>query len=103
MDRFCINCRHCVPSGPDGVDPMEFARCGHPEARRDDIDFVRGGVTTKQRYASIMRMCVHPCGPEGKLFEAKAPRPRGFPDLPKFDNGSTVKMIAAKVNDGGRL
>lgn len=70
--KLCIECRHFLPA----ADPKDNARWGKCRASIDKPAH-RSPVDGRDNeptyfYAEIARYSSQPCGPEGKLFEAKA-------------------------------
>ena len=73
--KFCVDCKHFVPS-PNVPDDPEFARCAK---RVDPVTAAPTGFCSINRTQSL-----GDCGPDAKLFEPRGirwsapPKPKGF-------------------------
>jgi len=72
MPKFCKDCKwFMLATRHDGDDQVEYARCGNTATHTKRVDYVRGMEITETMHCSSARLSSSPCGPEGKLFEAK--------------------------------
>ena len=70
MTSFCKDCRHAIIEGTD----VGNAKCDAIPKYKQGDDYLVTGIEspTTYFYCSTMRSTGNLCGPEGKLFEAKA-------------------------------
>lgn len=73
--KFCIECKHFIPSGGSNYD--EFGKCSLSkyEIDRNDEQFLVTGIQipliVEYRFCTTMRSYEHMCGKEGKEYVRK--------------------------------
>ena len=63
--KLCKDCNHVRPALDGRID--RFARCALLEPTSSPVN----GEPMQDNYCESMRLSSQPCGPEGKLWEAK--------------------------------
>ena len=66
MTKFCKDCKWLMP---DGDGNLNYARCGHKKARKNDPEYLVWGGKQKHYFCTSER--TRGCGPEGKNWESK--------------------------------
>jgi hypothetical protein len=71
--RFCVNCKHFIPSNPFGND--EFGKCAlYAKIEPDNTYFVTGEskyIEPDYKYCTIVRSYEKYCGKDGKHYSEK--------------------------------
>src|SRR3990167_8853896 len=71
--KFCMNCVYAQRTPWQrlfGTNPYTFARCLHPLSTEVlPPHAVDGHIESGNRYCSVMRCKINPCGEDAKLFE----------------------------------